>query len=455
MKIAYLVPGNGGLFYCENCQRDAAMLPALRQAGHEVVSVPLYLPLGPDQTGGTVSPLFFGAVGFYLREAVPLLRSMPAWLRQLADSPAILSLAARQSGVTSARGREDLTLAMLNGDDPVFCSEAEAAAVWLRDHFRPDVVHISNILLIGLVPTLHRVLGVPVVISLQDEHTWLDSCRPDKAAEAWEAIRRQTPGVARYLPVSRYYRDFMADRLGLAADRVTVIGPGIDLAAYPVPDASPRRRVGFLSRWSEAMGLGYLVVAFILLRQRPDFADLGLVVSGGGTASDLPFLRRCGRRLERFGLREAVEFRADFSPAGRRRFLADTTVLSVPSVNGEAYGSFVLEALASGIPVVQPRCGGFDEQGEEGGGGLLVPPGDVAALAQALGELLADPLRRAEMGKTARETVASQRSLAAYARRLGEAYAAACATAAALYPAPAAGARPQTTVANPGAGATE
>jgi glycosyltransferase involved in cell wall biosynthesis len=423
MRIAYLVPGNGGRFYCENCQRDAAQLAALRQAGHDVVSVPLYLPPDTSQLGGRVTPLFFGAVGFYLRETVPLMRDMPAWLRQAADSPALLGLAARQSGTTSARGQEGLTITMLRGDDPVFRSEATAVCTWLAGHFRPDVVHISNLLLIGLAPILRAGLGVPVVVTLQDEHTWLANFRPGLSAQAWEIIRRQSGAVDRFLPVSAWYRDFIAARLDLPPERFTVVRPGIDARSPLRPEPSVRR-IGFLSRWSAAMGFGRLVDAFIELHRDGGFADVGLLAAGGGTGMDRAHLRDCRRRLRRAGLDGLVEFMPEFDGAARRRFLERISVLSVPSVQGEAFGTFILEALAAGVPVVQPRCGGFTELVEEYHGGWLVPPGDTPALAGALGGLLADPELRGDIGRQARELVVASRGIGDYARDLAASYAA-------------------------------
>jgi glycosyltransferase involved in cell wall biosynthesis len=424
MRIAYLVPGNGGRFYCENCQRDAAQLAALRQAGHDVVSVPLYLPPDKSQLAGRVSPLFFGAVGFYLRETVPLLSGMPAWLRRAADSPALLGLAARQSGTTSARGQAGLTITMIRGQDPVFRSEAAAVCNWLSGQFRPDVVHISNLLLIGLAPILRDSLGAPVVITLQDEHTWIDSFWPDLAAEAWDAIRRQCAAVDRFLPVSEYYRQFMAGRLGLDAERFTVVRPGVDAVRTPLRPEPPERRIGFLSRWSEAMGFGLLVDAFIELHRSGGFDDVGLLAAGGGTGADRAHLQACRRKLRQARLEHLVEFLPDFGDNARRGFLERASVLSVPSINGEAFGSFILEALAAGVPVVQPRCGGFSELVEEFQGGLLVPPGDTVALAQALGRLLADPELRGGIGRRARELVVTGRDIGAYARDLAAAYAA-------------------------------
>src|SRR5207245_5809925 len=81
------------------------------------------------------------------------------------------------------------------------------------------------------------------------------------------------------------------------------------------------------------------------------------------------------------------------------RFLHDIDVLSVPTTYREPKGLYVLEALANGVPVVQPRHGSFPELIEQTGGGLLVEPGDAAGLAAAWKQLADDPRRGEEMGR--------------------------------------------------------
>ncbi|MDQ1257733.1 MAG: hypothetical protein QG656_2339, partial [Candidatus Hydrogenedentes bacterium] len=69
MKIFHLTPGSGGTFYCQNCYRDAALLRALRRRGHDVMMLPMYLPIFSDTDGAsTHSPIFFGGINVYLQQ---------------------------------------------------------------------------------------------------------------------------------------------------------------------------------------------------------------------------------------------------------------------------------------------------------------------------------------------------------------------------------------------------
>ncbi len=87
------------------------------------------------------------------------------------------------------------------------------------------------------------------------------------------------------------------------------------------------------------------------------------------------------------------------------RFLHGLDVLSVPTTYREPKGLYVLEALANGVPVVQPRHGSFPELLEATGGGLLVNPDDPRDLADALRRLMDDPARGEEMGRKGKEAV--------------------------------------------------
>ena len=91
-------------------------------------------------------------------------------------------------------------------------------------------------------------------------------------------------------------------------------------------------------------------------------------------------------------------------------------MLSVPATYGESFGLYLIEALASGVPVVQPAHAAFPELIEATGGGMLCKPGDPEALALALEAALADPERLAEWGRCGMRQVREKFTSAAMAR---------------------------------------
>ena len=84
----------------------------------------------------------------------------------------------------------------------------------LWDEIKPDVVHISNALLLGLVRSVKKGLNVPVVCTLQDEDTWIDKMEPNAAAEIWRVMSEKAKYADGFIAVSRYYRDVMKKNYG-------------------------------------------------------------------------------------------------------------------------------------------------------------------------------------------------------------------------------------------------
>jgi glycosyltransferase involved in cell wall biosynthesis len=125
-------------------------------------------------------------------------------------------------------------------------------------------------------------------------------------------------------------------------------------------------------------------------------------------------------RLQADGLLADVEFHPNLSRAEKQAFLRSLSVFSVPALYGEAFGLYVIEALACGVPVVQPRHAAFPELIAATGGGLLCAPGDEPALADAVESLLLDPARARSLGETGQEAVREQFGIETMARRMAE-----------------------------------
>ena len=175
MKIAYITPGSGDNFYCQNCFRDDEFLTALILLGHDVHKVPMYLPSGFERDGKvSSSPVFYGAINVYLREKIPGYKHAPSWMEKAFDSQPLLRYAAKKSGSTDASGLEGMTLSMLHGESGRHAAELDNLVRYLQDKIKPDVVHLSNALLLGLAYRLKHDLGARVVCSLQDENEWID-----------------------------------------------------------------------------------------------------------------------------------------------------------------------------------------------------------------------------------------------------------------------------------------
>ena len=426
MRIVQITPSAGDSFYCENCLRDAALVKAMIALGHDVLMVPLYLPLSIEQDKpGTVSPIFFGGVNVYLQQKLSLFRKTPRWLDRWFDSPRLLTWVGRMAGMTSARDLGETTLSMLRGEQGLQIKELNRLVDWLdtQDN-QPDIICLSNILLLGLARRIKQKLNVPVVCLLQDEEGFLDGLPSPYAEQAWQILTERAGDVDTFIAVSRFYAEAMRRRLNLDPDRVKVAYTGLSLDGYescrPSPDVPT---IGFLSQMCHDKGLDTLVDAFIKLKKNEKLGNIKLRVTGGKSAADKAFVNQLHRKLSSHGFHEDVEFLDAFDLEAKLAFLQTLSVLSVPEKLPVAYGLYVLEALAAGVPVVQPAHGVFPELLDMIGGGVLYEPNNTEALVAALEPLLFEMERARELGERGRKAVHEKFNIEQTARDLMRIYA--------------------------------
>jgi glycosyltransferase involved in cell wall biosynthesis len=400
MKIVHIIPGSGGTFYCQNCMRDNELIRALKELGHDVHMVPMYLPLNVDIEGimGD-TPVFYGAINVYLKEKVPFYRHAPLWLEKLFDSEKLLQLAAKKSGSTRATGLEEMTISMLMGENGRQATELDHLINFLKKELQPDVVHLSNALLLGLVHRIKTDLGATVVCSLQDENEWIDPMSPEYQEKVWRLMSQKAKEVDIFIAASQYYADRCQECLNLPREKIKVVYGGVCMKGYersPLPMDPPT--IGYLCRMSEVFGLGIIADAFITLKEHLAFKNLRLFLTGGYTSDDKPFVEKVKKKFQQHGVLQDVTIFEDFDREHRIEFLKSLTLLSVPVPDGEAFGAYLVEALASGVPIVEPNVGGYPEFVEKTGGGIIYEPNDGKHLAEAIASLLSKPEKIKKLG---------------------------------------------------------
>jgi glycosyltransferase involved in cell wall biosynthesis len=184
----------------------------------------------------------------------------------------------------------------------------------------------------------------------------------------------------------------MKESMKIPQEKLTSIHIGVDPADYfPHPIENKKRTIGYVSRMCHENGLDILVDAFIGLKKRSGFEDVTLMITGGSTALDNKYLNNLKALLKKNNLQDQVHFHEDFSAAGLKDFYEKVMVLSVPVRNGEAFGIYLLESMASGVPVIQPALGAFPEIINLSGGGVIYQPNEPSALTQALADTLSNP----------------------------------------------------------------
>src|SRR5512133_3355381 len=404
MNILQVTPGAGGM-YCGNCLRDNSIVAAMRAMGHQVLMVPLYLPLTldePDQSAGT--PIFFGGINVYLDQKFPVFRHAPGFVHRAFSWRPLL----RWAGARAANTR---------------ASELADLVAWLKTQPRPDVVCLSNVLLIGMARQIKRELGAPLVCLLQGEDSFLDALPEPYQAESWRIISERAAEVDAFITPSHYFAELMGARLSLTPGRISVVHNGINLEGYETgsskPPADPRAGVvlGYFARMSIEKGLDTLVEAFIRLRQRGRIPGLKLRVGGSCGPTDEVVVAKMKQRLASCELLDQVEFCPNLPRSEKISFLKSLSVFSVPARYGEAFGLYVVEALAAGVPVVQPRTAAFTWLVETSGAGVFSAPQTPGALAGAIEQVLLDPERARALGENGRRAAREQFSAEVMAQK--------------------------------------
>ncbi len=295
-----------------------------------------------------------------------------------------------------------------------------------------DIIH-THLFAANVVGRLTaRLQGIPVLSTIHDADyepvvrqgnpgltPWKQSLL--QQVDRWTAVLSRAHLVA----VSDYVAVAVRRRLKVQGSRLDVIPNAVDTEVFrpsdPARRAAARQRLGLgaetqvvtsIGRMTPQKGQDVLLRAFALVRSRLPEARLLLV--GDGIQRDT--YQAVAQEL---GLGSSVSFlgvRPDIP-----EILGATDVFALPSLH-EGFGLVVIEALASGIPVVGTRTGPIPQILRDGDTGLLCEPGDASGLADALLSLLNDPERRCGMARRGREDAVARFSLPEMVRRLETLY---------------------------------
>jgi glycosyltransferase involved in cell wall biosynthesis len=419
MRILSVTAGAASM-YCGSCLRDNALAAQLITHGHDVTLIPLYTPLLSDEANVTRPEVLFGGISIYLQHQWALFRRLPRFVDRLLDAPWLIRAFADRSVSTDPKLLGGLTISMLDGPGGVLRKEFDKLLEWVRQEPRPDVVTITNSMLIGLARPLADALQAPICCTLQGEALFLEGLTEPYRTRAIERIRAQVRDVDRFVAVSDFEATYMRDYLGIPAERMAIVPLGVrtkdfEDAKEDSEDAKGAQdrealsakafTIGFLGRIAPEKGLHLLADAFVRLRRKTGRSQMRLEAAGYLAAAHKPYLADVQRILERAGLQGDFVYHGAVDRAGKTRFLRGIDIMSMPATYDEPKGFTLLEAMASGVPVVEPRRGALTEIVERAGGGLLVPPDDPDQLADGLCRLWTDRSLREELGRRGREGV--------------------------------------------------
>jgi glycosyltransferase involved in cell wall biosynthesis len=236
-----------------------------------------------------------------------------------------------------------------------------------------------------------KLAGTPVILSSQQTMVW-------QPALGRLANRLTAAACTRVVAVSDSVADYLVDTVGVRRDRVVTIPNSVDTSSFsPTRTESSEPVAGMIARLTPEKDHQTLIAAFAEVRNR--WRQARLVFAGEGP--ERPSIEHA---IHNTGIADAVTLLGHVDDV--RPVLAQLSVY-VQSTHVEGMPVAVLEAMAAGLPVIATRVGGNTDAVVDGRTGLLVPPNDVGAMAEALDSLFSDPDRRAEMGAEGQKRVAA------------------------------------------------
>jgi glycosyltransferase involved in cell wall biosynthesis len=426
MRIAYITAGAAGM-YCGSCLHDNTLAAALIKLGEDVLLVPTYTPLRTDEQDVSIGRVFFGGINVYLQEKVPLFRHTPWWFDRLLDNPTLLESLSRRASSVDPTELGGMTVSMLRGEAGHQRKEVEKLVHWLLTDVKPDVVHLSNSMQIGMARMIRERCGPPVVCQLSGEDLFLEKLRPPFYKEARSHLRDRAGDVDAFVALNQYYADFMAEYLAVDRGKVHVIPHGLNLEGHA--GASPSEKqpgetkvIGYFARICEDKGLHLLVEACELLAKQSNLPPFELRAAGYLGNGDRPYLKKLEDRAAAGPLAGRFRYLGELDRSQKIAYLQSIDIFSTPTVYRESKGIPALEAMANGVPVVLPEHGSFPEMVADTRGGVLHRPLDAADLSEKLAELLHDPVRAQQLGLAGQQAIQDRYHASAMARQTVELY---------------------------------
>jgi glycosyltransferase involved in cell wall biosynthesis len=422
MKILYITAGAANM-YCGSCFRDNALAAELISRGHDVMLLPMYTPTRTDEANVSYEKVFFGGISVYLQQHA-LFRKLPRMLDRVWDSPSMLKWAARSSIPTDPKFLGELTVSMLKGEDGFQRQELSKLIDWLKQETAPDVINLPYTLLIALAKPLKKALKRPICCTLQGEDLFLEGLQEPYRSQSLELIKANVKHVDMFLAVSEYYSRFMPGYLDIPQNKIRVLPLGINTQGYEsrFENRHTPFTVGFFARIAPEKGLHVLVNAYQRLRERHELPEARLEVAGYLGPENKDYLAGIERQVNAAGLADEFHYRGILDRDAKIEFLRGLDLLSVPATYDEPKGIFLLEAMACGVPVVQPRRGAFTEIVERTGGGLLVEPDDEESLADGILKIEESPTLGDELGRRGFRAVREHYGVGLMADRALESY---------------------------------
>ncbi len=424
MKIAYLAAGSAGM-YCGSCLHDNTLAAALIQLGEDVVLVPIYTPIRTDERDVSQRRVFIGGINAYLQQKIRLFRHTPAWLDRIWDHPALLRLLAGQGASVDPEKLGGMTVSMLQGELGNQRKELDRLVDWLINEVQPDIVHLSNSMMLGLARKITERCGPPIVCSLSGEDIFLEKIRPPYYVRTRQLLRERAAEIQAFVALNEYYANFMSEYLSIGREQVHVIPHGLNLEGHGSPHKKSTegpQRIGYLARICKDKGLHLLLEACEILIQEHGCTNIEVHAAGYLGAGDRGYFQHIQRRVDQGPLAKKFQYHGELDRDNKIAFLQSLDIFSTPTLYPESKGLPLLEAWANAIPAVVPGHGAFTELVADTEGGILFEPHNPEDLAKCLAELLENRDRANHLGKLGQVAILDRYHSKIMAQRTKEFY---------------------------------
>jgi len=423
MKVLSMTAGAADM-YCGSCLRDNAVARELIRQGHDVTLIPIYTPTKTDEANvSQKGKVLFGGINVYLQQHWPVFRHTPWLVDRILDSSWALKAASKRSIAVNPKFLGEMTVSMLEGRAGALAKEFDKLKTWLRDFDRPDIVVLPNTMVMAMAPVIREVYSGPIAVTIQGDDLFLDGLIEPYRSRSMKLIRDLAAQVDGFIAISSSYADRMSSYFGISRAGIHVVPLGVEHEDFRPQTVRHDRpfTIGYLARIAPEKGLHQLAESYRRFREKSS-RPARLEVAGYLAPEFHTYLKSIQEQINAWGLASEFHYHGELDREQKIRFLSNLDAFSVPIVYDDPKGLYVLEAMASGVPVVAPDRGAMHEHIHRFGGGLLVKADDPDAIASAFLELQEDPDHRRHLGQIGRLGIEKYGTLATMAQRTLEVY---------------------------------
>jgi glycosyltransferase involved in cell wall biosynthesis len=248
---------------------------------------------------------------------------------------------------------------------------------------------------------IQKRLKVPVVCSLTGEDLFLEDLKEPYKNEAMKLLQQHAQEVDAFIAPSSYYAQFMANYLNVSKEKMYVVLLGLNLKGHGDGNFDPNQDpfvLGYLARICPEKGFHVAAETFQILAKKYGHDKIRFYSAGYLSKKDLAFFQKTVKQINDSGFGDGFEYWGEVDRNKKIEFLNSIHVLSVPAPYKEPKGLYILEALANGVPVVQPPHGSFPELIRATGGGILAKSAAAEDLATAIESFIQDRMKIEELG---------------------------------------------------------